>query len=312
MKRIRLQIADFLQSLCLCAFVPLCLCAFSKVAFGVDYTATSPLQFLKIKPCRVSSLGGAFVGVNEPSFENPASFQGAKVKEIGLSYNSYLAGIDISSLSYIHPTEEMGCFGFGFLYLKTPDILKTKDGGIEDGKFSCSDISASIGYGRNISPDIAIGGTFKFIREGIDDKAVNTGAADLGIQYRPFLKDITIGLCLSNIGKSIEYTNEKEDLPLTMKGGISVNCLDKTLLSTIELDKSIDSDVILRLGFENVLMNKVFLRAGYSTEPDIGSGISFGFGLKLSKYFFDMSCLPFQDLGNTMQGSFYIKFLEEE
>ncbi|MEW6103119.1 MAG: PorV/PorQ family protein [bacterium] len=285
---------------------------FGGFLWGVDYTATSPLQFLKIKDCKVSSLGGAFVGVDEPGFENPASFGNAKIKEIGLSYNSYLAGIDISSLSYIQGTEEIGGFGFNVLYLKTPEILRTKDGGIEDGKFSCSDISLSMGYGRKIAPDIAIGSTIRFIRETIDDKAVNTGAADFGIQYKPFLKDITIGLCLSNIGKSIKYANKNEDLPLTMKGGISINCLSQTLLSTIEIDKAIDSDVILRCGFEHTLMNKVFLRAGYSTEPDIGSGISFGFGLKISKYFFDMSYLPFQDLGNTIQGSLSIKFLEEE
>ncbi len=79
-----------------------------------------------------------------------------------------------------------------------------------------------------------------------------------------------------------------------------------------KLDKSIDSPIIARIGAEHRLMNMVFLRLGYSTESDIGTGISLGLGLKLSKYFFDMSFLPWEGLGNTISGSFYIKFLEEE
>lgn len=285
---------------------------FFSLGWAVDYRGTIPLQFLKIKPCRISSLGGAFVGVYEPSSENPASLASTKAKEIGLSYNSYLASIDISSLSYIHPTEEIGCFQGEITFLKTKGIPKTDIRGNTLDKFYASDMLASIGYGKHISPDIAIGGAFKFIRESIDKNSCNTFATDVGIQYRPFLKDITIGLCLSNIGRSIKYINEEEDLPLTIKGGIAINGLDNTLLSTIQLEKSIDSDVVLRFGFEHRLINKVFLRAGYSTEPDIGKGVSFGFGLRLSKYFFDLAFLPWGALGNTISGSFFIKFLEEE
>ncbi|HAW50696.1 TPA: hypothetical protein DCX16_07090 [bacterium] len=278
---------------------------FCGIVFGEDYTATNPLQFLKIKD--------PFSYVSTyPSFENPSSFGRAGFKEISLSYNSYLAGIDISSISYVHPTEELGGFGINLLYLKTPDTIRTRDGGVKDEKFSCSDMLLTIGYGKKISQGIAIGSSFKFIREKIDKDSANTFCFDFGMQYKPFIKDITIGLCASNFGKSIKYIDEKEDLPITIKGGISINSLENTLTTSIGLDKSIDSPVILHLGVCHKLMNRIFLRAGYSTGQDVGIGLSFGLGFKLSRYFLDVSCLPFGELGNTISCSFSIKFIEEE
>ena len=117
---------------------------------------------------------------------------------------------------------------------------------------------------------------------------------------------------LSNIGKGIKFISKNEDLPITLRGGASLKLLKDTLIISSQIDKSIDSSIIARLGVEHKVLEAVFLRAGYSNSADIGSGISLGMGITFRNILADISFSPYGDLGNVTNLSLCFFFLPEE
>ncbi|MEK9150241.1 MAG: hypothetical protein AAB267_09405, partial [Candidatus Desantisbacteria bacterium] len=97
-----------------------------------------------------------------------------------------------------------------------------------------------------------------------------------------------------------------------LRGGASLKLLKDTLIISSQIDKSIDSPVIARLGIEHKVLEAVYLRTGYSNGQDIGSGISLGMGINIKNILADISFSPYGDLGNMTNLSLCFQFLPEE
>jgi len=281
------------------------------------YIATSPLQFLKMgQGPRVEAMAGAYVGLADDEnaiLLNPAGLANIKGKRLGLFHNSYLAGIGLESISYTHHFEESPAgLGVNLLFLHSPKIDRTINSSTKEGDFSCYDAALTLGYGREVSPDLLVGGTLRLIREKLDDKCADTACFDVGLLFDPGYPGLNLGLGLSNIGKGTKFISKNEDLPITLRGGASLKLLKDTLIISSQIDKSIDSPVIARLGLEHKVLESVFLRAGYSNEKDIGSGISLGMGINMRNILADISFSPYGDLGNVTNLSLCFAFLPEE
>jgi hypothetical protein len=279
--------------------------------------ATSPLQFLKMgEGPRTSALGGAYVGLSDDADSvllNPAGLAKIEGKQIRCFYNSYLANIKAESISYTHRFEEgEKGFGLNILFLHTPEIDRMGSDGEKDGDFTCYDLSLSFGYGMRVTPDIAVGSSIRYVRESLDDISVDTACFNLGLLFETPYRNLTVGAVLSNIGKGVKFIEKEEDLPITLRTGISLKTLDDTLTLTAQIEKSIDSPITFGCGAEHKVLKSILLRAGYSSSQDIGSGLSLGIGLALSKFIFDISFTPYSDLGNTTSLSLCLQFLPED
>lgn len=279
--------------------------------------ATSPLQFLKMGGGpRQEAMAGAFVGLADDEnaiLLNPAGLANVKGKRLGMFHNSYLAGIGLESISYTHHFEESPAgLGANLLFLHSPKIERTTKSSTKEGDFSCYDAALTLGYGREVSPDLCLGGTLRLIREKLDDKKADTACFDVGLLLKTGYPGLSLGMGLSNIGKQVKFISKDEDLPITLRGGASLSLLKDTLIISSQIDKSIDSPIIARLGIEHKVLESVYLRAGYSNGQDIGSGISLGLGINMRNILADISFSPYEDLGNATNLSLCFSFLPEE
>ncbi|MDI6751738.1 MAG: PorV/PorQ family protein [bacterium] len=288
------------------------------IAFGQSkYIATAPLQFLKMGGGpRQEAMAGAYVGLADDEnavLLNPAGLANIKGKRLGMFHKAGLAGIGLESISYTHHFEESPAgFGANLLFLHSPKIARTIDTTSKVDDFSCYDVALTLGYGREVSPDLLLGSTLRLIREKLDDKSANTACFDLGLLFDTGLPGLSLGMGLSNIGKGIKFISKNEDLPITLRGGASLKLLENTLIISSQIDKSIDSPIIARLGIEHKVLDKLYLRAGYSNGQDIGSGISLGMGINIRNILADISFSPYGDLGNITNLSLCFSFLPEE
>ena len=138
------------------------------------------------------------------------------------------------------------------------------------------------------------------MQEAIADDKKSSYLGNVGLLFSS--KSFSLGLACQNIGPDLG----EDPLPLTYRGGIALKL--KSLTVAADFVKAIDDDMYFCAGLEWWIGNILALRAGYRTNQDIGSGTSYGVGLKISKIQLDYAYVPYGDLGNTQRVSLGIKF----
>lgn len=105
---------------------------------------------------------------------------------------------------------------------------------------------------------------------------------------------LSFGAHIFNVAQAELDPELEEPLPTVMKAGISYKPSDELIL-TIEVEKDLDFDEIIKAGIEYKIVEAVFLRTGISTQPFIAA---FGVGFHPRKLKFDYSFLNDSELGN--------------
>ena len=95
--------------------------------------------------------------------------------------------------------------------------------------------------------------------------------------------------------KLADYDSER--IPTILRSGISFTFSEKVLAS-VEVEKDIDYNPIVKGGIEYHVVQQLYLRAGISSNPVLNS---FGFGLELKKLKLDFSTTIHQTLGVSPQ-----------
>ena len=166
-----------------------------------------------------------------------------------------------------------------------------------ENKYSLSFAKA---FGEKLSIGIAMDYLTTKIAEGYGNKGVL--AAEIGIQSKP-LKGLTVGAHVFNPthAKLADYNNER--LPTIIRLGIDYNFSNKVTCA-IESEKDISKKTVIKAGLEYKAVKEFYLRAGISTNPDLGS---FGFGINLKNLKIDVSANYHQVLGVSPQfGLMYV------
>lgn len=166
-----------------------------------------------------------------------------------------------------------------------------------ENKYSLSFAKA---FGKKLSIGVAMDYLTTKIAEGYGSKGVL--AAELGIQAKP-LKGLTLGAHVFNPthAKLTDYNDER--IPTIIRLGADYNFSDKVTCA-IESEKDISKKAIFKAGIEYKAVKEFYLRAGISTNPDLGS---FGFGLNLKNLKIDVSANYHQVLGVSPQfGLMYV------
>ncbi len=136
--------------------------------------------------------------------------------------------------SIIWSIRDFGVVGFNFTFLNLGEQAGTDAFGNSTGTLTSFDLSLGGTYAMKLSPDLGIGGNLKFIYSQLSDKAVSTAenkkgigssvAIDVGVMKKNFfVKDLTFGASLANIGPEIAYAdeNQSDPLPTNMRVGAS-------------------------------------------------------------------------------------------
>tara|TARA_R110002126_G_scaffold287076_1_gene439487 strand:+ start:61 stop:1101 length:1041 start_codon:yes stop_codon:yes gene_type:complete len=185
-------------------------------------------QFLNLSSsARQIALGGEVLtlidDVNQPIW-NPSVINEEIDNKVSLNYSSYLAGINIGSLSYAKLiSRRFGTVHGSINYLNYGSLIGADEQGNETGNFNASDIAISIGYARNLPwTNLFFGANIKLITSTIGNFTSSGIAADLAVLYYSPFKPYSFTVVARNIGmqiKSFDGTNEK--LPYKVALGAS-------------------------------------------------------------------------------------------
>jgi len=219
--------------------------------------------------------------------------------EILTMYNMHFQEVKQGYLSLAFPLLG-GTIGLGANYVDMGKIEGRDEYGNPTEEFGASDIQVSLGYANKVSSKLMFGVSAGMLQETIAEDKKSTYVGNVGLLL--IGESLSLGLACQNIGSKLG----EDPLPLTYRGGIALGLGSLTLAA--DAVKEIDSDIYYCAGLEWWTGNFLALRAGYRTNQDIGSGISYGIGLKISKIQLDYAYVPYGDLGNTQRVSLGIKF----
>ena len=201
---------------------------FFSVTLNAQVGGESVYQFLNLTTsARQVALGGEVLtlldDVNQPIW-NPAVINQNIDRKISVNYSSYLAGINVGSISYAKLiSRRFGTIHGSIKYLNYGTLIGADEQGNETGNFNASDIAVSVGYAFNLPwTNLFMGANFKLIYSNIDSFTSSGVAADFGILYYSPYKPFSFTLVARNIGTQFKSFNGNiEKLPFKVALGAS-------------------------------------------------------------------------------------------
>ena len=186
----------------------------------------SVYQFLNLSTsARQVALGGEVLtlvdDINQPIW-NPAVISEEIDNKFSANYSSYLAGINVGSVSYAKTiSRRFGTIHGSIKYLDYGTLIGADEEGNETGNFGASDIAISVGYAFNLPwTNLYLGTNIKLINSNISNFTSTGIAADIALFYNSPYKTFNVTLVARNVGTQIKsYNGVIEKLPFKYTPG---------------------------------------------------------------------------------------------
>ena len=242
------------------------------------HTITTAVPILTLAPdARSSALGDAGVATSpdaNATYFNPGKLGFVPYKySVGLSYSPWLRNItDDMSISYLSGYAKVGArsaFGVSMTYFDLGTIDYTTDNNTRYGSFSPKEYTFAVSYGLQLTDNLGLGATARYIRSNLigaignnDAQSGNAAAVDLGMYYKKDLSvgtgvyNLALGAAISNVGNKITYRDPTNPsfLPTTLKLGTAIT-------------REIDQYNKITLAFD---ASKLLVPSPYYEEPLVG------------------------------------------
>ncbi|MFT4663644.1 MAG: hypothetical protein ACI8YQ_001456 [Polaribacter sp.] len=201
------------------------------------------VPFLRIVPdARSGGMGDVGIGISADanSMGNNASKLAFVDKDLSIAatYTPWLRALGIPDvylayLSGFKQIDKLSTVGFSLRYFSLGTISFTDDNGADLGQGNPNEFEIAVGYARQLSPNLAVSITPKFIYSNlaagqnvgsVEITPGVAGAADFSFTYKKEIglngkkTDLTAGLAVSNLGTKISYTKSinKDYIPTNL------------------------------------------------------------------------------------------------
>ena len=239
-------------------------------------------------------------------------------------------------LSYVQHMEGWGTVGVNVTFLSLGQNIRTDEFGQEQGTFDSFETAVGFSYGTRLNPNLSTGLSAKIIYSHLADQGAglekgkgsgSSFALDAGLLYKTFVKRLTLGAALTNLGPNIAYIdlNQSDPLPRNLAVGLAYRIVDtpfNRLTATVEVNKELVGlddpisteldEAIENMGIEYCYGTYVALRAGYIyDQAGHIKTATFGAGLQYGLFRFDFAYIPSSSdlaLANTMRFSMTGRF----
>ncbi|AOW15958.1 penicillin-binding protein [Polaribacter vadi] len=209
-------------------FYYLLLSVFFSLEINSQVGGENIYQFLNLSSsARQIALGGEVLtltdDVNQPIW-NPAVISNEIDHKISANYASFLAGINIGSISYAREiSRHFGTIHASINYLDYGTLIGADEQGNETGNFGANDLAISVGYALNLPwTNFFFGANVKLINSNIQNFTSFGVAADFGILYNSPYKPYSFTLVARNAGAQIKsFNGTNEELPFKIAFGAS-------------------------------------------------------------------------------------------
>lgn len=139
---------------------------------------------------------------------------------------------------------------------------------------SYRDQKFGLAYGRSLGKKVNFGLQLDYFRNSINNQILNALTFETGLLIK-LNENLNLGIHLFNPIPKKNDTNLGLVLPTMLKIGIGYQLSDKVLITT-EIEKDIDFKPIVKVGIEYQIIEMLYARAGFSTNPQISSlGLSY-------------------------------------
>ncbi len=272
-------------------------------------------SFLKIDALpRPSAMGGAFSSVSDDLgalYYNPAGLGQLQLPSGVTGGAEWIEKTRFGLIGYCSPISENSGLGVSVLYLKTdkmPFYSDDKSTTPQEGDFDANDLAIRFGYGIRFSKSNYFGIVGGWLNQRIESKKSSSFFFDIGQIYKPSDR-VALSFVLQNIGSKVKFINEEDELPLTLRIGLSYNPVDSAIIAC-DFVKPKDNEWQIKGGIEWQINNILTLRGGYNSQifQDLGIGVNMGFGIHISTFKLDYAYVPYNDLGETHRFSFTTNF----
>ena len=233
---------------------------------------------------------------------NPALLSEINGQEASFLYSMWLMDTSYQWLAYARPlrigTMPLGVSAsilrFGAGNIAGYDWYDTPIGTVTAGNFSGS-ISAgsSLNLGRGV---FGFGITARLMNERLVDDSATSISFDAGATYRIPHRRIRTGLSCCNFGSGLKFIEKSSKLPTELNAGVSFQPIPDYLNLSCDLTTR-EGEFIIAGGAEYWLFGKIALRAGWTTENSIGSGLRAGLGLHIKDIQVDYAWSDYQEFG---------------
>ena len=268
---------------------------------------SSGFTFLRLgNGARAGGMGEAFTAVADDAtsiYWNPAGMAAIEEVELNLTHNEWLMGIRFEQATVVN---EMwgGAAGLSFtgLYYGSLDRYGEYPSLTPDGTFSPYDMALSLGYARDIIPNVALGAAFKIIYSKIDFESATGYAFDLGVTHRTKIEGLILAAAMLNLGPQTSFVEEKFYPPFQLRLGGAYEIRKEALRGGLILAADVvfpnDNDAKTHFGLEYAYRRQLMLRFGYKSGYDV-QGATMGAGIVWKSLRFDYAYMPIDyDLGD--------------
>lgn len=298
-------------------------------------TGTNVYSFLNIPvSARQAALGGDAITIRDYdvsfAIANPALLNKDSDKQLSVNAATYLADSKFGTIAFAKDLDNGHMVTVNARYLGYGNIPRTDESGFEMGEFSASDVAVGAGYAYQFEEDWTIGGGLNFITSKIDTYTSSALSGTAGITYHNKQSKEVASVVFRNFGYQFKsFNGERENLPFRIDLGYTKILKNFPLAVTItahdlqQFDISEEYNVNgQEVGFGRKLADhfsigaelfpeKGFnIRLGYNLrrgnelavqDQRSFTGLSGGFGIKISKFRLDYAHVRYHNSSNVNQ-----------
>lgn len=298
-------------------------------------TGANVYPFLNIPvSARQAALGGDAITIRDydASFAiaNPALLNKDSDKQLSINGAAYLADSKYGTIAYAKDFDNGHMATVNARYMSYGNIPRTDESGFENGTFSASDVAIGAGYAYQFEEDWTIGGGLNFITSKIDTYTSSAIAGTAGITYHNKKTKEVASLVLRNFGYQFKsFNGTRENLPFRIDLGYTRTLKAIPLAITVtahdlqEFNISSDYNVNgqevnvgrkiadhFSVGAELFPEKNFNIRLGYNVKRGNElavadqrnfSGLSGGFGIKVSRFRLDYAHIRYHNASNVNQ-----------
>lgn len=293
---------------------------------------TKVYPFLNIPvSARQAALGGDAISVRDfdVSFVgvNPGLMNLDQDNRIAVNFANYLADSKYGTITYVKDLEEGHLIGFNARYMDYGKMPRTDESAEINGSFGALDASIGLSYAYQFDEDFTIAGAANFITSKIDNYTSMAVVGTAGVTYHNKQSRETLALVFRNFGYQFKsFNGTREDVAFRVDLGYTKLLDEFPLAFTItahDLQKfNISQDFDnnnqpinwsrkfadhFSLGAELFPEQAFNIRFGYNIrrgnelavlDQRSFTGLSAGFGIKISSFRFDYAHVRYHNASN--------------
>ncbi|WP_300674052.1 type IX secretion system protein PorQ [Soonwooa sp.] len=314
----------------------------SSLVYAQLGTNVYPFLDIPVSP-RQSALGGDAVSIRDYDVNmtaaNPSLMNIEMDNMVSVNYASYLADSKIGTISYVKDLEQGHLISINARYMDYGKMPRTDESANILGEFSAMDASIGAGYAYQLEDDWTIGGNVNFVTSKIDNYSSMAVSANAGVTYHNERNKETLSLVARNFGYQFKpFNGVREDLPFRIDLGYTKileqfpAAITVTLHDLQKFDISQETNINgqpvnfgrkvmdhLSFGVELFPEQAFNIRFGYNVKRGNEmavldqrnfSGVSAGFGVKISYFKFDYSHARYHNASNVNMFGLSIDLIE--